>query len=213
MHYYEATPYIVVDNKLYLLDKEKLVFRDESRKYVKVFGVYLEYTGSVCYQFAIDESNNLYKLYTSGIPTPSQIILGNEEDNTKWEYVAGVRYRSHSSIPAIANKHLYLFIPGITQDEMYNESDTDPQKAYLLDDTRNYDWVSDNIDRRNDPTYIALSENKLYHIKVTQNFDSEDEQISYNPIITELPLPEGHTKCISCNYYGLDNAMIIPIFQ
>lgn len=124
----------------------------------------------------------------------------------------GVRYRGAEYVPAIANKNLYLFIPGITPDDPYDEGDTDPQKTYLLDDTRNYDWVSYNTSF-NDPTYIALAENKLYHIKITQSLDNETTTISYNPTITELPMPEGHTKCISCNLYGLNDNFIIPIFQ
>ena len=208
MHYYEATPHIIVDNKLYLIDKTQIILRDDTKKWVKVYGAYAEYTGEVCYQYGITEDGNCYKLYTSGTPNANTIIKGNQEDNTKWEYIAGVRYRGYSYIPAIANKNLYLFIP---TDDPYSESGTDPQKAYLLDDTRNYDWVSDNTSYAS-PTYIALAENKLYHIKITQNFDTETTT-SYNPTITELPMPEGHTKCISCNQYGLYNAMIIPIFQ
>lgn len=212
MHYYEATPHVIVDNKLYLIDKTSIILRDDTKKWVKVYGAYAEYTGSVCYQYGITEDGNCYKLYTSGTPNANTIIKGNQEDNTKWEYVAGSRYRGATYIPAIANKNLYLFIPGITPDDSHDEGDTDPQKAYLLDDTRNYDWVSDNTSV-NDPTYIALAENKLYHIKITQSFDDETTTISYNPTITELPMPEGHTKCISCNQYGLYDNFIIPIFQ
>lgn len=207
MHYYEATPYIIVDNKLYLIEKTSIILCDDTKKWIKIYGPYTGYNGEVCYQYGITEDGNCYK--TSRTPNANIIIKGNQEDNTKWEYVAGARYRG-TNILAIANKHLYLFI---SPDDAYNESDIDPQKAYLLDDTRNYDWVSDDIGGRNDITYLALSENKLYHIKVTRNVDSETQQISYNPTITELPMPEGHTKCISCNYYGLTNAMIISIFQ
>lgn len=207
MHYYEATPHIVVDNKLYLLDKENLVFRDESRKYVKVFGAYSEYTGSVCYQFAIDESNNLYKLYTSGIPTSSQIILGNEEDNSKWEYVAGVRYRTYSSIPAIANKKLYYLIPGEDPDDMYSEGESTIQKAVLLDSTHQYDWVS-NVMTTQGQSYIALADNKLYHIKISQSLD-ENNKFVWTPAITEMPMPSTHTKCIKCHQYGANTFVLI----
>lgn len=212
MHYYEATPHIIVDNKLYLIDKTQIILRDDTKKWVKVYGAYAEYTGGVCYQYGITEDGNCYKLYTSGTPNANTIIKGHQEDNTKWEYVAGVRYRGSTYTAAIANKNLYLFIPGITPDDPYEEGDTDPQKAYLIDDTKKYDWVSHNI-TANGIAYIALAENKLYHIKITQNLDTETTTFSYDPTITELPMPEGHTKCISCNQYGLHDNLIIPIFQ
>lgn len=219
MQYYDAIPHIIVDNKLYLIDKDNTIkLHDANKKWIKVFGAYAGYMGGPCYQYGLTEDGKCYKLYAYpgsepyAIPAENTIVEGHQEDNNKWEYVAGVRASGYGFNTAIANKHLYLFIAGLNPDDTYNEQFTDSQKAYLIDDTKQWDWISHHIDDRG-LIYVGLAENKLYHIKITGDLNTDTMVLYYTPTITEFPMPDGHTKCISCNQYGLYDNLIVPIFQ
>lgn len=198
--------HIIVDNKLYLMSENDIQLRDDSKKYLKVFGDMCCATGYYALQFVLDENYNLYPISKNQIGT---ITVENDSEPVKWELVNGTKALPYNC-NAIGNKHLYVIGPRSPEDISTLSMDL---HAFLVDNTMQYDFLTSKL-YINDHNVFCLNNNKLYQIRTNMTFNDEGQFI-YEKNNKEITMPEGYTKCLGVHTYKKsgDYNMGVAIFQ
>ena len=199
--------HIIVDNKLYLMSENDIQLRDDSKKYLKVFGDMCCATGYYALQFVLDENYNLYPISKNQI---GKITVENDSEPVKWELVDGTKALPYNC-NAIGNKHLYVIGPRSPEDISTLSMDL---HAFLVDNTMQYDFLTSKL-YINDFYVFCLSNNKLYQIRTNMTLNDE-AQFIYEKNNIEIAIPDGYNKCLGVHTYKKksgDYGMGVAIFQ